>query len=139
MQRWLEGAFLADALLGLVLGSLLLVIPGRLLGAFGWAPIDPLISRILGAGILAFSWGSFTGWRVVKAADNRDLNAEELAQVRVRLEMDALFAILAAAGLLRHLLQSRWPWYVWTLFILIALAALLFGGLRLRLGSRRSA
>jgi hypothetical protein len=34
------------------------------------------------------------------------------------------FTVLASLGLLRHLLGGSWPWYVWTLFIVMALFAI---------------
>ena len=105
MSRSLKVIFLIHAVFSAVLGVLFLVIPGRFLGLFGWAPIDPIISRLLGAALLALAWGSYRGSR-----------AAERAQVAILVELEAVFCVLASLGLLRHLLAAGYPWYVWLLF-----------------------
>jgi len=105
MAKWLKIVFLVHMVIAAVLGALLLVIPGSFLGWLGWAPVDPLLTRVLGGAFLALAWGSFRGWR-----------AKERAQVTLLLEVEAAFAILGAIGLLRHLLIANYPWMVWTLF-----------------------
>jgi hypothetical protein len=77
------------AVVSAVFGGLLLAGPGRFLGWFGWAPIDPIISRLLGAALLALAWGSYRGWRAV-----------ERAQVAILIELEAVFCVLASLGLL---------------------------------------
>jgi len=49
---------LIHAVLSSVLGVILLLAPGRFLPWLSQAPIDPIISRILGAARLAMGWGS---------------------------------------------------------------------------------
>jgi hypothetical protein len=105
MSRSLKLIFLVHAIFSAVLGVLFLAIPGRFLGLFGWAPVDPIISRLVGAALLALAWGSFRGWR-----------AAEKAQVKILTELEAVFCVLASAGILRHLLTTAYPWYVWLLF-----------------------
>jgi hypothetical protein len=105
MSRSLRVLFLIHTIVSVIIGVLLLAIPGRFLGAFGWAPIDPIGSRLLGAAFLALAWGSFRGWR-----------AQEKAQVAILVELEAVFCVLASLGLLRHLLVASWPWYVWLSF-----------------------
>ena len=109
MARWLKIVFLVHMVVAAVLGALLLAMPGRFLGWLGWAPVDPLLSRVLGAALLALAWSSFRGWR-----------AQERAQVAVLLEMEALFTVLGCVGLLRHLLIANYPWMVWTLLAVLA-------------------
>ena len=46
----------------------------------------------------------------------RSSRAAERAQVAILVELEAVFCVLASAGLLRHLLVAGWPWYVWLLF-----------------------
>jgi hypothetical protein len=104
MSRSLRVIFLIHAVVSAVLGVLFLAIPGRFLGLFGWAPIDPIISRLLGAALLALAWGSYRGSR-----------AAEKAQVAILVELEAVFCVLACAGLLRHLLVAGYPWYAWLL------------------------
>jgi hypothetical protein len=105
MSKSLRVIFLIHAIVSAVLGLLFLVIPGRFLGVFGWAPIDPIMSRLLGAALLALAWGSYRGSR-----------AAERAQVAILVELEAVFCVLAVLGLLRHLFFAGWPWYVWLLF-----------------------
>jgi hypothetical protein len=107
MSRWLRVLFLIHAIIAAVVGAGLLLAPGRLLGAIGWAPIDPILSRVLGAAMLALAWTSFRGWR-----------ATEWSQIAIVVEGEAVFAVLACAGLLRHLLVGHWPLMVWGLFVL---------------------
>jgi Co/Zn/Cd efflux system component len=113
MSKSLRVIFMVHAIVSAVLGALFLIIPGRFLGLFGWAPIDPIISRLLGAAFLALAWGSYRGWR-----------ASEKAQVAILVELEAVFCVLASAGLLRHLLVAAWPWYVWLLFAGFAVSAI---------------
>jgi Co/Zn/Cd efflux system component len=113
MSKSLRVIFMVHAIVSAVLGALFLIIPGRFLGLFGWAPIDPIISRLLGAAFLALAWGSYRGWR-----------ASEKAQVAILVELEAVFCVLASAGLLRHLLVAAWPWYVWLLFAGFAVFAI---------------
>ena len=114
MSRSLRIIFLIHAIVSAVLGALLLVIPGRFLGWFGWLPIDPIISRLLGAALLALAWGSLRGWQ-----------AAGQAQIAILLELEAVFCVLASIGMLRHLLVASYPWYAWLLlagFVAFAIA-----------------
>jgi hypothetical protein len=106
MSRSLRTLFLVHATVAAVVGLLLLASPGRFLGLLGWAPIDPITSRLLGAALLALAWGSYRGWR-----------ATERIQVAILVELQAAFCLLASAGMLRHLATAAWPWYVWLLFV----------------------
>jgi len=121
MAGWVRILFLVHMVVAAVLGALLLVAPGRFLGWLGWAPVDPLLSRVLGAALLALAWSSFRGWR-----------ARQWAQVAVLLELEAAFTILGAIGLLRHLLIANYPWMVWTLFAVLAAFAVAWVVARLK-------
>jgi hypothetical protein len=109
MSRYLRSLFGIHAIVALIFGAGLLIVPGRTLGLFGWSPIDPLVSRGLGAALLALAWSSFRAWQ-----------ATERRQVAILVEAEAVFCVLACAGLLRHLLFANYPWYVWGLFVLFA-------------------
>jgi hypothetical protein len=114
MSKALRITFLIHAIVAVVLGALMLLIPGRFLQAAGWAPIDPIISRLLGAALLALAWGSFRGWR-----------ASEWAEVAILVEVEAAFTVLACVGFLRHLLFANYPIIVWldfALFLVFAVA-----------------
>jgi Co/Zn/Cd efflux system component len=112
MSKALKTTFLIHAVVGLLFGAPLLIIPGRVLQWLGWAPIDPIISRVLGAALLALAWSSFRGWQ-----------AAERAQVALLLEMEAAFTVLGCIGLLRHLLSSSYPAMPWISFVILAIFA----------------
>jgi hypothetical protein len=112
MSKGLKLTFLIHAIVSVVFGALLLIIPGRFLLAVGWAPIDPIISRLLGAALLALAWSSFRGWR-----------ATEWVQVEILVEMEVAYTVLGCVGLLRHLLFARYPFIVWLNLIVLLLFA----------------
>ena len=109
MSKALKYTFSVHVVFAVVFGLPLLLAPGRTLGLFGWAPIDPLISRLFGAALLALGWGSVRG-----------AQAMEVVQVKTLIEMELVFTVLGCVGLLRHLLFAHWPWYVWTIFVILA-------------------
>ena len=104
MSKSLRYTFLLHAVVALLFGAALLAAPGRFLGLFGWAPVDPLLSRVLGAALLALGWSSYRGFR-----------AAERGQVALLVELEAVFCVLTCVGMVRHMLGWYWPWYVWTL------------------------
>jgi len=112
MSKTLRTIFLAHAIVGLVFGVPMLLFPGRFLTWFSWAPIDPIISRLLGAALLALAWSSFRGWR-----------ADDKARVALLLELEAVFTVLSCVGLLRHLLFGRYPFMPWLIFVIMAIFA----------------
>jgi hypothetical protein len=99
----------------LILGAFLLFIPGRFLTSLGWAPIDPITSRILGAALLAMSWGD---WRVQRSGDQ--------AEASLWVEVHLAFTALAGVGVLRHLVAGRFPAIVWITFGLLAVFAVVW-------------
>ncbi|MBN1484291.1 MAG: hypothetical protein JXA37_06170 [Chloroflexia bacterium] len=113
MSKLLKYTFLVHAVVALIIGALLLFIPGRFLQWLGWAPIEPIVNRMLGAALLALAWSSFRGWR-----------ARERREVAILIEMELAFTVLACVGLLRHLLVAHYPLVVWLLFAGMAAFAL---------------
>jgi hypothetical protein len=112
MSKALKTTFLVHSVVALVAGGLLLIVPGRSLLALGWAPIDPILSRILGAALLALAWSSFRGW-----------TATERKQVAILVEMEVVFTVLGCVALLRHLLFARYPLVPWLLFAVLLIFA----------------
>jgi hypothetical protein len=115
MSKLLKPVLLVHMVVALILGALLLIIPGGFLGAIGWAPVDPIISRILGAALLAMAWGNLRVSRGGTPAENR-----------LWVEFGLAFDTLAAIGVLRHLLVGWWPAMVWILFAVLAVFALVW-------------
>jgi len=113
MSKSLKYTFLIHVIVSLIFGAALLLAPGRFLGLFGWAPIDPLISRLLGAALLALAWSSYRSW-----------GASSYEQVSVLVEMEVIFTVFGSVGLLRHLLKAWYPWYVWFVFAVLIVFAI---------------
>lgn len=109
MSDNLLALFKTNVVLTLVLGLTLLLFPGIFLTGIGWAPVDPILTRFLGAGLLAMAWSSFQGMRA---------NSRVIA--RLVIEMQAIFYILAGVGALRQLLLVNYPIMVWGVFALLA-------------------
>ena len=108
MSKALRVTFLVHGIVFALVGVQLLLVPGIALTILKWAPIDPIITRLLGAALLGMAWSSFRGWR-----------ATERSQVALVLETAAVFASLGCVGLLRHLLVSRWPIMLWIVFAVL--------------------
>ena len=113
MASWPKVLFPIHAVVALVFGALLLIAPGQFLGWAGWAPVDPLLSRVLGAALLALAWSSFRGWR-----------ARESSRVAILIEVEVIFTVLSCIGLLRHLLIANYPLMVWGLFAVLLVFAI---------------
>ena len=114
MSKALKYTFLIHAMVALLLGAPLLLAPGRFLIMLGWINIDSMLSRVLGAALLALAWTSWRGWQ-----------AHEKAQVRNLLELEAIFTVLAAVGLLRELIIFPYPpiyWLVCAVLVVFAVA-----------------
>ena len=115
MSKAFKTTFAVHAVVSLLFGFPLLIIPGRFLDLFGWVSIDPHISRLLGAALLAFSWSSYRGYRT----SNRHMQ-------QALVQMELIFCALGAIGLFRHILIAWYPWYYWTIFILLVVFAILW-------------
>ncbi len=109
VQKFISYLF---GVLCLFFGAGLLLAPGRFLGLVYWAPVDPHISRILGAALLAMAW---LAWRMVKTSD--------MGLVSVGIEVFFIFTFLSSVGLLRHVLFANYPLVVWVLTIALLLFA----------------
>jgi hypothetical protein len=131
VPRWLKSALVIHLIADGILGALLLLLPGRFLSWLGWAPIDPIISRILGAALLAMSWMHLRLWRQTTApVAAGDMSTNTLAGLWAQTQ--AIFETLVSLGLLRHLLVAHWPLMVWILFVLSVFSALLWLGVWLQ-------
>ena len=112
ISQGLKMIFLVHAIVSAILGLGLWLVPGRLLTLIGWVPewitvldtelqvpgttfVDPFISRLLGAALLALAYTSFQGWRKGQW--------DKVAQV---VQMEAAFCILGFLGLTISLFQT---------------------------------
>lgn len=109
MSKLLKIAFIAQAILGILVGLPMLLAPGRFLSWVGWVPVDPILSRLLGAALVAMAWTSIYAAR-----------ASSRAQVGILVQMQAIFSGLGALGCLRHLMtRASYPSQVWITFIML--------------------
>jgi hypothetical protein len=112
MGKALKYTFLIHAIIAFLIGAPLLLGPGHFLILLGWLQIDSMLSRVLGAALLGLAWSSWRGWQ-----------ATEKSQVTTLLELEAIFTVLGAAGLLRELVVAYFPPIYWLLFALLAVFA----------------
>jgi hypothetical protein len=112
MGKALRYTFLIHAIVAFVFGVPMLLGPGHFLILLGWLQIDSMLSRVLGAALLGLAWSSWRGWQ-----------ATDKAQVKTLLELEAIFTVLGAAGLLRELVVSYFPVIYWVLFATLAVFA----------------
>jgi hypothetical protein len=112
MSKALKYTFLVHAIVAVILGVPLLLAPGRFLALLGWLRIDSMISRVLGAALLALAWSSWRGWQ-----------AKEKTQVKTLLELEAIFTVLGVVGLLRELVVYPFPPIYWLLCAVMAVFA----------------
>ncbi len=121
-------------ILAVVIGAALWIIPGRALTLVGWVPdqvalqpgvnvpgstfVDGVITRILGAAILALGSASFLGWR----ARNR-------LQVSSIVQSELVFCIISEAGLIIGLFKLGRPIPIigWVCVAVLAIFAIAWG------------
>jgi hypothetical protein len=115
MSQSTKYTFMIHTIVTMIMGIPMFLVPGRWLPLFGWAEdgIDALMSRVLGAALIALAWSSYRGWRAI-----------DWEQVNIVVELEAVFTILAAVGMLRHLIGFSWPFGVWLIFALFVIFAI---------------
>lgn len=104
----------AFALVSLVFGVLLLASPGRFMSTFQW-PVEPILTRMLGAALLALTWAAYQGWRT----RNREI-------ISLVIELGVIFSVLATLGVARHLLAANYPLIVWGALVMVGGFAILW-------------
>jgi hypothetical protein len=109
MTRGLKTTFLVHAIVAVLSGLLMWLIPGRFLLLVGWPAIDPIASRLYGAALLAVAWSSFRGWQ-----------ASEWSQVSILVEMEVALTVLGCVALLNHVVRGGYPTFGWLVLAVLA-------------------
>jgi hypothetical protein len=131
----LRVTFLVHMIVALVLGAALWLIPGRTITSLGWVPgqvqlpqselsvpgqtfVDPVITRVLGAALLALGYASFLGWR----ANRRE-------QVSLLVQMEFVYCVLGTVAILVGLYTLGRPIPVigWVLAAILVAFAVVWG------------
>jgi hypothetical protein len=132
----LRTIFLVHMVISLILGAALWLIPGRTLELLGWVPkmvelpelgvsipgttfVDNVLTRLLGAALLAMAFSSFRGWR-----------AERWEQVAIVVQMEFILCLTGVVGCLAgfYLMEERVvPLIGWVIAALLAVFTLLWG------------
>lgn len=131
----LRVTFLVHMIVALVLGAALWLIPGRTINLLGWVPeqvqlpqselsvpgqtfVDPVITRVLGAALLALGYASYLGWR----ASRRD-------QVSLLVQVEFVYCVLGAVAILAGMFTLGRPLPVigWVLAAILVAFAVVWG------------
>lgn len=131
----LKITFLIHGIISAILGALLWLIPGRSLMMLGWVGkvfqvpgtdlsvtgdffVDPFITRLLGAALLALALSSFLGWR-----------ATRWEQVAIVVKQEAVLCVLGVVAFFYVLARNFRPMPLigWGVMILLAAFALAWG------------
>jgi hypothetical protein len=118
-----------------ILGAALWLIPGRTLSLLGWVEemvllpeselsvpgytfVDPLITRLMGAALLALAFSSFQGWR-----------SKSWSQVRLVVELETAFTFFGVVAFIAVLALGgrNIPPAFWALFGMMAAFMIAWG------------
>lgn len=126
--------FLAHWIISAILGAALWIVPARTLILLGWVGevqlpksditvsgdifVDPFLTRLLGAALLALALSSFLGWR-----------AKSWGQVAFLVQQEALFCVLGVVAFFYVLIRGyrAIPLIGWAVMILLAVFAIAWG------------
>jgi hypothetical protein len=137
ISKGLRNTFLVHSIFSAVLGLLLYVVPGRVLVLLGWIPekyeltvggttvsapgtflVDPVITRVLGAALLALAFAGFLGWR-----------AKERQEVSILVLLELVFCVLALVAFVVRIvtLGLTLPVIGWVLIVILLAFAVAWG------------
>jgi len=115
IPKGLKTAFLIHAVVALIFGLALFITPGRFARLINWSPMDPVISRVLGAALLALAVSSWLSYR-----------ATTWEKVEIKVQLEIVFTVLGVVGLLRHLLFLPTPAFAWVNLVVLAAFAVVW-------------
>jgi len=118
MSQGLKITFLIHAVVALVFGIAMYLIPGTWATLVNWVPFDSAMTRIYGAALLALAVSSWFGYR-----------ATRWEEVRIVMQMQIALPVLSALGGLYEALFAGAPSFVWVaiaIFVVFAVAWIYF-------------
>jgi len=115
IPKGLKTAFLIHAVVALIFGLALFIAPGRFARLINWSPMDPVISRMLGAALLALAVSSWLSYQ-----------ATTWERVEIKVQLEIVFTVLGVVGLLRHLLFLPTPAFAWVNLVVLAAFAVVW-------------
>jgi hypothetical protein len=135
MTQNLRVTFLLHWIVCAILGAALWLIPGRTLTLVGWVGefiqlpesnlsipgqtfVDPFITRLYGAALLALAFSSYLGWK-----------AKRWEQVAMVVKQEAAFCVLGVVSFFAVLLLAERPMPLsgWAVMLLLAAFAIAWG------------
>lgn len=108
MKPALRQAFLVHAVVALLLGLGLFLIPATLASWFNWTPFDPTMARFFGAAALGLAASSWLA-----------SHADTIGQVRIVLWLEMVYCILGAVAGLYQLLVGGAPVAAWVVVVIL--------------------
>ena len=118
MPQGLKITFLVHAVVVLVFGVVMYLIPGTWARLVNWVPFDPGMPRGYGAAMLALAISSWLGYRAVR-----------WEQVRIVVQMEIGFTVLGTLAALYEVLFAGGPSFLWigiVIFVPFAVAWIYF-------------
>ena len=139
ISNGLRTTFLVHLVIGAILGIALFLVPGRALNLLGWVPdwvqlpnsdqsipgqtfVDPVVTRILGAALLALAFSSLRGWL-------GSTPARKWSEVALLVELETILNVLGALAILAgvFLMERGMPVIGWVLLVVQIAFAVAFG------------
>ncbi len=115
MSRGLKITFLIHAIVALIFGIVMYLIPAMWATWVAWAPFDPAMTRIFGVALLALAVSSWFGYR-----------ADRWEEVRIVTQMEIAFTVLGLLGALYEVLFAAAPAFTWVPIIFFVVFAVAF-------------
>jgi hypothetical protein len=113
MSQGLKITFLIHAIVALIFGIVMYLIPGRFVGLIGWQPFDSNMTRGFAAALLALAVSSWFGYR-----------AARWEEVRIVVQMEIAFTVLGAVAGLYGFFVKGAPVLIWVAIVIwVAFAA----------------
>ncbi|MFB6172971.1 MAG: hypothetical protein ABEJ23_10580 [Haloarculaceae archaeon] len=101
-SRNLQWTFLVHAVVAVVMGLPLLLVPEAWGALVNWRAVDPTVTRLLGAAVVAIAVASWLGYR----ADSRE-------ELRILVAFEVVFPAISGLAALYEVLLADGPTFTW--------------------------